>query len=77
MYKALSLLGFVIYVAVGVISYLLMAGTQTDWSQLVTYIWILFWPFIIFLALFYYRPVIILIVVTALIVGLRIARRRA
>lgn len=77
MYTPLSLLGFVIYAAIGVMSYLLIAGAQTNWWQLVTYVWIFFWPFVILLGLLYYRPVLFLVVLATFMVGLWMARRRA
>jgi MFS superfamily sulfate permease-like transporter len=69
------LLIFFIDVAIGVTSYCLVAGGQTDWSQLITYVWILFWPFVILLGLFYYSPITFLAVFVTVIFGWRIARR--
>jgi hypothetical protein len=57
MFTSLLLLILFIDVAIGATSYWLVAGSQTDWSQLVTYVWILFWPFVILLGLIYYSPI--------------------
>lgn len=64
------------WLGIGVASYLAMAGAQADWSQLVTYIWVLFWPFVLLLGLLYYSPIAFLAVVAAVVVGRRIVRRR-
>ena len=45
MLKALLILFIIaIDVAVGTISYSLIAAAQANWWQLITYIWIFFWP---------------------------------
>jgi hypothetical protein len=75
MFTSLLLLIFFIDVAIGATSYCLVAGSQTDWSQLVAYVWILFWPFVILLGLFYYSPITFLAVFVAVIFGWRMARR--
>lgn len=75
--KTLFLICFLIYLAIGATSYDLIAGSQTDWSQLVTYIWTLFWPFVILLGLFYYRPVAFFAALATIIIIWRIARWRS
>jgi len=77
MFASLLLLIFSIDVAVGATSYWLVAGSQTDWSQLVTYVWILFWPFVMLLGLFYYSPITFLAVFVVVILGWWMARRYA
>ena len=77
MFASLLLLIFSIDVAVGATSYWLVAGSQTDWSQLITYIWILFWPFVMLLGLFYYSPITFLAVFVVVILGWWMARRYA
>ena len=77
MFASLLLLIFFIDVAVGATSYWLVAGSQTDWSQLITYIWILFWPFVMLLGLFYYSPITFLAVFVVVILGWWMARRHA
>jgi hypothetical protein len=75
MFTSLLLFIFFIDVALGVTSYWLVAGSQTDWSQFVTYVWILLWPFVILLGIIYYSPITFLAVFVAVILGWRIARR--
>jgi hypothetical protein len=69
MFKGLLLFSFFVYVAIGATSYGLIAGSQADWSQLVTYVWTLFWPFVILLGLFYYSPFIFLAILAAAIIA--------
>lgn len=76
MLRALLLVCCVGWLGIGVASYVAMAGAQTDWSQLVTYIWLLFWPCVLLLGAFYESPVAFLMVAAAVIVGWRIVRRR-
>jgi hypothetical protein len=76
MFKGLLLSCFFIYVAIGAASYWFIAGSQSDWSQLVTYVWTLFWPFVILLGLFYYSPVTFLAIFAAVVITWLIARRR-
>ena len=77
MYTSLLLLILFIDVTVGATTYCLVAGSQTDWSQLITYIWILFWPFVMLLGLFYYSPITFLAVFVVVILGWWMARRYA
>ena len=76
MFKALMVLFFIIYVAIGVTSYALIAGTRADWWQFVTYVWIFFWPVVLGLGLFYYSTIPFLIVLAALVIGTWKRRRR-
>jgi hypothetical protein len=69
MFKGLLLFSFFVYVAIGAASYGLIAGSQADWSQLVTYVWTLFWPFVILLGFFYYSPFIFLAILAAAIIA--------
>jgi hypothetical protein len=75
MFTSLLILIFFIDVAIGATSYCLVAGSQPDWSQLVTYVWILFWPFLMLLGLLYYSPITFLAVFAAAILGSWMARR--
>lgn len=72
----LSLL-FFIYLSIGATSYWLIAGSRADWSHLVTYIWIFFWPLVILLGAIYYSPVTILALIAVIIISLWFARRLA
>lgn len=74
-FKMLLLFGFIINVAIGVTSYVVIAGTQTNWSEFVTYIWIFFWPIVVQLVLLYYRPIPELMMVSLAIIGVRMVRR--
>lgn len=77
MFRVLFSLCFIIWVGIGVASYWVAAGTQADWSQLVTYIWVFFWPFVILLTLIYYSPFAFLAVAAAIFFGWFVVRRCA
>lgn len=77
MSKTLLLVSFVIiYVGIGATSYSLIAGSQADWWQLVSYIWVLFWPFVILLGFLYYRPLLFLAALAMAFISWRIVQRR-
>jgi hypothetical protein len=75
MLKTLALLSFVVYLGIGVASYWMTAGAEADWDQLVTYLWVCFWPFVIVLILLYFRPLIFLVLAAAIFIGWPIARQ--
>jgi hypothetical protein len=77
MIKLLLLFCFFIYVAVSATSYGLVAGNQADWWQLVTYLWVFFWPIVILLGLLYYSPLVFFAVLAASIGGWLVWRRHA
>jgi hypothetical protein len=75
--KKLLLVSFAaFYLGVGTVSYLLIAGSQADWWQLVTYVWVLFWPFVILLGFLYFRPLLVLAALAIAFISWRMARRR-
>ena len=77
MFNRLLLLSCImIYVAIGVASYALAAGSEANWSQLVTYIWSFFWPSVILLGLLYYRPLPFVAVFAAILLFWRVMPRR-
>jgi MFS superfamily sulfate permease-like transporter len=76
MIKVLLLFCFFIYVAISATSYSLVAGGQADWWQLVTYLWVFFWPVVILLGLLYYNPLAFLAVLVASIGGWLVWRKR-
>jgi hypothetical protein len=78
MLRALVFSCCLLYLGIGVSSYWVAAGTQADWWQLVTYVWVFLWPFVILLTLFYYNPVAFLAAAAAAVAifrGWTLARR--
>ncbi len=75
MLKTLAPLFVIVYLGIGVVSYWISAGAEADWNQLVTYIWVCFWPFVIVLTLLYFRPFVFLALAAAIFFGWSAVRR--